>query len=151
MKVTRLIVGAILGVVLTVAVYSAGRSLCIIHSGREHRIPIGPRAKDIPADEAEAHISAGKNHQITWQSTNKKLLLIEFERAALPNGMDPFKNMTDSPDGPFRRVYCSGDECRSDEINDTLKTKLGPFTCLKFKYDQQIGTDRADGWIIIEP
>jgi hypothetical protein len=59
--------------------------------------------------------------------------------------MDPFEGMTTSPDGKYRRISCSGDECRSGEIKGNLTGNY-----IRFKYDQQIGSDRADGWIIID-
>jgi hypothetical protein len=149
MKGSRLITGVILGILITVGAHFAAPLLCIA-KGRLHLIQIGPRAQDISRGEEEAYISLGGKHQITWQSTDGRPLIIEFDKASL-NGKDPFEKMTDSPDGKYRRVYCKDDACRSGNINPALDKDLGFLKCLRFKYYQQIGEDRADGWIIIKP
>src|SRR5262249_30786012 len=81
-------------------------------------------------------------------------LIIEFEITALQSdpdikGRDPFEGMSDSEDKKFRRVVCKDDECRSGKINHLLQPDLGFPKCIKFKYYQQAGSNRKDGWIIV--
>ncbi len=155
MKGARLSLGILLGIVITLAGYFVGRSVCIFPGGRHHLIHIGPKATDLPSDEEKAYVSLSAKHRITWQSTDGRPLIIEFDNDVLKSetkGLDPFLKMTDSPDKKFRRVECGFvDECRSNEINPALADQVGFLKCISLKYYQQIGTDRADGWIIIRP
>jgi hypothetical protein len=145
----RLFLGVLLGIILTVVGYKAAASLCIITDTHRHFIPVDNNGQ-IPSDENDAYISLAKNHTVFWQADASKTLQIQFEVAKFPTGKQPFKVMTFSPDKKYAFVTCKGYQCDSGPINPDLKGDLKPLTCLKFPYDQVLGDQKKDGWIIID-
>jgi len=149
----RLLIGLVLGVLLTVAAEKGAKVFCIFTDTRRHLIPVDDQGQ-IPSDETNAYISLQKGHTVVWQAGSGKGLTIRFAVAQFPKNVSkrPFKNMILSPDGKYYSVNCSpGNLCDSGPINDDLSADLNhPLTCLKYPYDQIIADQKKDGWIIID-
>ena len=65
-----------------------------------------------------------------------------------PDAPKPFADMKKQGDYWVFIRGCSGGECFSGGINDALQpTEEG----IWFKYDQTLGDDKKDGWIVIRP
>jgi len=149
----RLLIGVLLGVVLTVVGYKAAVSVCIISNPHRHRIPVDDNSQ-IPADENEAYISLEKGHSVLWTANASKTLEIKFDKKNFPTGKQPFKTMKSS--GDTYLVICTPqNQCDSGEINPDLQGDFsgifGRLKCLKFPYDQSVDGQKKDGWIIIKP
>ena len=147
----RLLIGLLLGVLVTLAAQQGARTLCIITDTRRHSIPVDDGGQ-IPGDETNAYISLSKGHTVLWQQTSGKGLTIRFDSTLFPKGAPPpFHNMT-TPDKRYYYVQCPlGSLCDSGPINGDVAPLVKPlFTCLKYPYDQIVGDQKKDGWIIID-
>ena len=112
-------------------------------------IDVGPKACDLSEAGTPCGtqtISKGKQHKVVWRSktAGKVLGIVIHVPPACPA---PFKKMTqvgaDGQGNVLWAVDCKNGQCNSGPA-------VPGVCCQAYAYDQILGTEKCDGWIIVD-
>ena len=115
---------------------------------KKHLILVGPTADHLSEDEYS--VSMSDPREVIWLSIEKQKLGIRFPVDQPKLGAKapkPFVDMTMQGDHWVFTHGCANGECFSGAINPDLKPPDGG---LYYQYDQSLGDDTKDGWIVIK-
>jgi hypothetical protein len=116
------------------------------------KVVVGPAADQLSDNEVTISIKA--NDVVYWRSNDKRDLSIVFHKEAFPPQAQNEPPFILGTAGQDQGMSCKDGVCFSYDINPRLAAVFShnsSLTELRYPYEQKLGSNGADGMIIIKP